>query len=159
MSVRMLCLGRHWNARTYRYEDLRSDVDGLPPPALPAELSALASRVAAAAGFAFSPDLCIVNWYTAGSRMGLHQDKDESPESIASGAPIVSLSIGEAAWFLFGGFTRKEPVEKIRLLSGDAFVFGGPARLRYHGISRIEPGTAPPGLPFSGRLNLTFRRY
>jgi DNA alkylation damage repair protein AlkB len=159
MSVKMLCLGRHWNARTYAYEDVRSDVDGLPAPALPDELAALARRAAHDAGFTVSPDLCIVNWYTKGSRMGLHQDKDESPESIASGAPIVSLSIGDDAWFLFGGFRRKEPVEKMRLASGDAFVFGGPARLRYHGVSRIEPGTAPGGLPFEGRLNLTFRQF
>jgi DNA alkylation damage repair protein AlkB len=119
----------------------------------------MAGRAARDAGFAFAPDLCIVNWYTAGSKMGLHQDKDESAESIAHGVPIVSLSIGDSAWFLFGGLKRKEPVEKIRLQSGDAFVFGGPARLRYHGVSRIEPGTAPGGLPFEGRFNLTFRQY
>src|ERR671911_2639676 len=67
MSVRMLCLGRHWNARTYSYEDRRSDIDGLPAPALPPELAALAMRAAGDAGFTFSPDLCIVNWYGAGS--------------------------------------------------------------------------------------------
>jgi DNA alkylation damage repair protein AlkB len=159
MSVRMLCLGRHWNARTYSYEDRRSDIDGLPAPALPAEFARLAERAAREAGFVFSPDMCIVNWYAATSRMGLHQDKDESPESIAQGAPVVSFSIGDTARFLFGGLRRREPIEKIRLESGDAFVFGGPARLRYHGVSRIEPGTAPPGLPFEGRLNLTFRRF
>jgi len=159
MSVRMLCLGRHWNARTYSYEDRRSDIDSLPAPALPPELARLALGAAQDAGFTFLPDLCIVNWYGAGSRMGLHQDKDESPESIAQGAPVVSFSVGDAARFLFGGLRRRDPVEKIRLESGDAFVFGGPARLRYHGVSRIEPGTAPPGLPFEGRLNLTFRQF
>jgi alkylated DNA repair protein (DNA oxidative demethylase) len=100
-----------------------------------------------------------VNWYITTSKMGLHQDKDESPESIARGAPVVSLSIGDAARFLFGGLRRRDPIETLRLESGDAFVFGGPARLRYHGVSRIEPGTAPPGLPFEGRLNLTFRQW
>jgi DNA oxidative demethylase len=159
MSVRMLCLGRHWNARTYSYEAVRTDVDRLPVPALPPELADLARRAGGAAGFSFSPDLCIVNWYTKDSKMGLHQDKDESAESIASGAPIVSLSIGDTAWFLFGGLKRKDPIEKMRLASGDAFVFGGPARLRYHGVSRIEPGTAPEGFPFEGRLNLTFRQF
>ena len=159
MSVRMLCLGRHWNARTYAYEDERSDVDGLPAPPLPPELAAIARRAGRDAGFSFSPDLCIVNWYSAGSKMGLHQDRDESPQSIAAGLPVVSLSIGDAARFLFGGLRRRDPIEKIPLESGDVFVFGGPSRLRYHGVSRIEPGTAPAGLPFAGRLNLTFRQF
>jgi alkylated DNA repair protein (DNA oxidative demethylase) len=159
MSVRMLCLGRHWNARTYSYEENRSDIDGLPAPALPEHLERLARRAGKEAGFTFAPDTCIVNWYSAASKMGLHQDKDESPQSIAEGAPVVSFSIGDTARFLFGGLRRREPVQKILLESGDAFVFGGPARLRYHGVTRIEPGTAPPGLPFEGRLNLTFRKY
>jgi DNA alkylation damage repair protein AlkB len=159
MSVRMLCLGRHWNARTYTYEDARSDVDGLPAPPLPPELAALARQAGADAGFRFAPDLCIVNWYTSSSRMGLHQDRDESDASIARGAPVVSFSIGDTARFLFGGLRRRDPVEKLRLASGDVFVFGGEARLRYHGVARIEPATAPPGLPFEGRLNLTFREF
>lgn len=159
MSVRMLCLGRHWNARRYVYEDVRSDVDGRPAAPLPADLALLAARAAEDAGFTFTPDTCIVNWYSATSRMGLHQDKDESAASIADGAPVVSLSIGDTARFLFGGLKRRDPVQKIRLESGDAFVFGGPSRLRYHGVTRIEPGTAPAGLPFAGRLNLTFRKF
>jgi DNA alkylation damage repair protein AlkB len=159
MSVRMLCLGRHWNARTYSYQDHRLDVDGRPAPTLPPELADIARRAGADAGFAFSPDMCIVNWYITTSKMGMHQDKDESRESIARGAPVVSFSIGDAARFLFGGLRRRDPVEKLRLESGDVFVFGGPARLRYHGVSRIEPGTAPAGLPFEGRLNLTFREF
>src|SRR5215212_1020559 len=69
MSVRMLCLGRHWNARTYTYEDVRSDIDGRPAPPLPPELIALAERAARDGGFSFTPDLCIVNWYVAASRM------------------------------------------------------------------------------------------
>jgi DNA alkylation damage repair protein AlkB len=159
MSVRMLCLGRHWNALTYTYEANRTDIDGRPAPALPGELARLAERAGHDAGFTFAPDLCIVNWYTADSKMGLHQDKDESPESIAQGAPVVSFSIGDSGRFLFGGLRRREPIEKILLESGDTFVFGGPARLRYHGVTRILPGTAPAGLPFEGRLNLTFRQY
>jgi DNA alkylation damage repair protein AlkB len=159
MSVRMLCLGRHWNARTYTYEAQRSDIDGLAVPALPPELASVAERTARDAGYTFTPDTCIVNLYAAASRMGLHQDKDESPESIAAGQPVVSLSIGDSAHFLFGGLRRREPVQKILLESGDAFVFGGTSRLRYHGVTRIVAGTAPAGLPFEGRLNLTFRRY
>lgn len=159
MSVRMLCLGRHWNAHSYAYEDVRSDVDGQPVPALPADFAALAAGIAGDAGFGMRPDICIVNWYRVGSRMGLHQDKDESPSSIESGAPVVSISLGETGRFLFGGRRRKDPVETILLKSGDAFVFGGAARLSYHGVSRILSGTAPVGLGFEGRLNLTFRQF
>ena len=159
MSVRMLCLGRHWNARTYSYEDVRSDIDGRSVPQLPEEFAHVAQRAAAEAGFTYTPDMCIVNWYSADSRMGLHQDKDESPDSIAQGLPVVSISIGDTARFLFGGLRRRDPVEKMLLESGDVFVFGGPARLRYHGVTRILPGTAPAGLAFEGRLNLTFRKF
>jgi alkylated DNA repair protein (DNA oxidative demethylase) len=91
--------------------------------------------------------------------MGLHQDKDESERSIAAGVPVVSVSLGDTARFLFGGLKRRDAVEARMLESGDAFVFGGPARLRYHGVSRIIPGTAPPELALVGRYNLTFRQY
>jgi len=159
MSVRMLCLGRHWNARTYRYESCRTDIEGLPAPPMPEEFARLAAHIAAEAGFEMHPDLCIVNWYSAGSRMGLHQDKDESPQTIERGIPVVSLSIGDSANFLFGGFKRSDAVQKILLESGDAFVFGGESRLRYHGVSSIIPGTGPSALGFDGRLNLTFRQF
>lgn len=91
--------------------------------------------------------------------MGLHQDKDEAERSLAAGLPVVSISLGDTARFLFGGTRRRDPVEAIALESGDAFVFGGPARLRYHGVSRTLPGTAPPELDLSGRFNLTLRQY
>jgi DNA alkylation damage repair protein AlkB len=159
MHVRMLCLGRHWNGRTYRYEEARSDYDQLPVPALPTELRDLARDIAAAAEMKLDPDLCILNYYGADGRMGLHQDKDESPESLAVGVPVVSISLGDTARFLFGGVRRRDPVEPVLLESGDAFVFGGPARLRYHGVSRIVPATAPPELGLDGRFNLTFRQY
>jgi len=159
MHVRMLCLGRHWNGKTYTYEPTRSDFDGLPVPPLPDEFRALANEIAQTAGMSLSADLCILNYYDATGRMGLHQDKDESPESIARGLPVVSISLGDAARFLFGGSRRRDAVEAIRLESGDAFVFGGPARLRYHGVSRIVPGSAPIELCLTGRFNLTFRQY
>ena len=158
MHVRMLCLGRHWNAKTYQYESTRQDFDGLPAPPLPPELRTLACDLATEAGMTIAPDLCILNYYDADGRMGLHQDKDEGPESIAAGIPVVSVSIGDTARFLFGGLKRRDPVDAIALESGDVFVFGGPARLRYHGVSRIAPGTAPPELELSGRFNLTFRQ-
>jgi alkylated DNA repair protein (DNA oxidative demethylase) len=159
MHVRMVCLGRHWNGQLYRYEDVRSDFDHRPVPPLPDAFREVAQAIAAEAGMTFTPDVCILNCYDAEGRMGLHQDKDESAESIARGLPVVSISIGDTARFLFGGLRRKDPVEAIALESGDAFVFGGPARLRYHGVSRIVPGTAPAELPFTGRYNLTFREY
>lgn len=159
MHVRMLCLGRHWNGKTYQYEDTRTDFDGLAAPPLPDEFTVLAREIAAAVGMRLVPDLCILNYYDAEGRMGLHQDKDETERSIAAGVPVVSVSLGDTARFLFGGLRRREPVEARMLESGDAFVFGGPARLRYHGVSRIIPGTAPPGLDLIGRINLTFRQY
>ena len=159
MTVRMLCLGRHWNAISYAYEDRRTDVDDRPAPPLPDDLAELARRIGRQAGFDVRPDLCIVNWYRAGSRMGLHRDKDESPESIARGAPVISISLGDTARFLFGGLRRRDPVQTILLASGDGFVFGGESRLRYHGVARILPGTGPAGMGLEGRLNLTFREF
>jgi DNA alkylation damage repair protein AlkB len=159
MHVRMLCLGRHWNGRTYRYETHRTDFDNLPAPPLPADFAELARGIARAAGMTLAPDLCILNYYDADGRMGLHQDKDESEPSIAAGLPVVSISLGDTARFMFGGLRRKDPVEARLLESGDAFVFGGPARLRFHGVSRIVPDTAPPELAMKGRFNLTFRQF
>lgn len=159
MHVRMLCLGRHWNGQTYAYEPVRSDCDGLAAPPLPDEFGQLAREIAAAAGMAQRADLCILNYYDADGRMGLHQDKDESAASLAAGVPVVSISIGDTARFLFGGLTRREAATPYLLESGDAFVFGGPARLRYHGVTRILSGTAPPELGLAGRFNLTFRQY
>lgn len=156
MSVGMLCLGRHWNALTYGYEDRRSDFDGQPVPPIPSSFASLAADAAARAGMPMSPDLCIMNFYSAESRMGVHQDKDESRESIERGAPIVSVSIGDAARFVIGGLTRRDPTRPLILRSGDVLVFGGPSRLRFHGVTRVLPGTAPEETG-PGRFNLTFR--
>jgi alkylated DNA repair protein (DNA oxidative demethylase) len=159
MHVRMLCLGRHWNAATYEYEPVRSDHDGLPAPPMPEAWATLASDLAAAAGFHCKFDLCIVNWYGADGRMGLHQDKSEGPASLEAGLPVVSISLGETARFLFGGPRRRVPAQTLPLESGDVFVFGGPARLCYHGVARILTGTSPASLDLPGRINLTFRAY
>jgi DNA alkylation damage repair protein AlkB len=159
MRVRMVCLGRHWNPLTYRYESTRADYDRAPVAPVPSEWVDLARTIAQAAGFQLTSDICLINWYGPEGRMGVHQDKDESRASIEAGLPVVSLSIGDTARFLFGGFRRRDPLETLLLESGDAFVFGGPARLRYHGIARIIPGTASQPLAMGGRLNLTFRQY
>src|SRR5262249_35682935 len=159
MRVRMLCLGRHWNGKTYTYEPTRTDYDGLPAPPLPDSFRTLARELAEAGGMSLDADLCILNYYDREGRMGLHQDKDEGERSLAAGLPVVSVSLGDTARFLFGGVRRRDPVESLLLASGDAFVFGGPARLRYHGVSRIVPNSAPPELHLHGRFNLTFRQY
>jgi alkylated DNA repair protein (DNA oxidative demethylase) len=159
MHVRMLCLGRHWNGKSYRYEESRTDFDQQPVPPLPREFRDLAASVAATAGTSLDADLCIMNYYDEEGRMGLHQDKDESQASLGAGVPVVSISLGDTARFLFGGLRRRDPVEALLLESGDAFVFGGPARLRYHGVSRVVPGSAPAELGLAGRFNLTFRKY
>ena len=158
MSVGMLCLGRHWNATTYAYEAARADYDGLPAPPIPDSLRAIAVAAAQRAGFAMRPDLCILNFYDSDARMGVHQDKDESPESIQAGIPIVSVSVGDTARFVIGGLRRKEPTAPLMLRSGDVVVMGGESRLRFHGVTRVLPGTAP-ARTGPGRFNLTFRQY
>ena len=168
MRVRMMCLGRHWNAMTYTYQAVRGDHDGQPVPPVPTAWRELAARLAADAGFGagapgdgpgFDPDICLINWYGGDGRMGLHQDKDESPASIATGRPVVSISLGDTARFLWGGMRRRDPIEPLLLESGDVFVFGGQDRLRYHGVARIVPASAPSELGLDGRFNLTFREY
>ena len=99
------------------------------------------------------PDACLINFYESAARMGLHQDKDEE----AFDAPVVSLSLGATGLFRYGGLDRRDTTKSVRLRSGDAIVFGGPARLIHHGIDRLIPGTSDL-LPQGGRLNLTLRR-
>jgi alkylated DNA repair protein (DNA oxidative demethylase) len=159
MHVRMTCLGRHWNPLTYAYVSTRADHDDAPVAPVPEEWVTMAASLAREAGFECRPDICLINFYGSDGRMGLHQDKDESASSIEAGQPVVSISIGDTARFLFGGLRRREPVEAMLLESGDAFVFGGAARLRYHGVSRIIPHSAPRELGIDGRFNLTFRQY
>ena len=158
MSVGMLCLGKHWNGLTYTYEETRSDFDGLAVPPVPPRLADIARTAATDAGFSLSPDLCIMNYYNSAAKMGVHQDKDERPETIAAGHPIVSVSLGDDARFVVGGLSRREATSPVMLKSGDVIVMGGPSRLRYHGVTRILAGTAPTGTG-PGRFNLTFRQW
>ena len=159
MHVRMTCLGRHWNPLTYSYVSTRADHDDAPVAPVPVEWVAIASALARDAGFECRPDICLINFYGSDGRMGLHQDKDEGAASLDAGLPVVSVSLGDTARFLFGGLRRRDAVESILLESGDVFVFGGPSRLRYHGVARILTGTAPASLALDGRFNLTFRQY
>ena len=92
------------------------------------------------------PDICLINYYGGDGRMGLHQDKDESPASIEAGVPVVSISLGDTARFLFGGLRRREPVETLLLESGDVFVFGGAGAAPLSRRDAHRPGIAPPAL-------------
>ena len=159
MKIKMVCLGRHWNAKTYKYETTRSDYDNLPVQPLPEDLKDLARRIAMKAGMRIEPDICLMNYYSAEARLGVHQDKDERPETIEAGIPVVSVSLGDTAKFMIGGMKRKDPVARILLESGDAIVMGGASRLRFHGVSGIVAGSAPVELGIQGRFNLTFRQY
>lgn len=159
MRIKMVCLGRHWNAKTYSYEPTRSDYDDLPVQDIPEDLKGLARRAATAAGMQIEPDVCLLNFYPEEGTLGLHQDRDERPEAIEAGIPVVSISLGDTAEFLIGGTRRKDPVKTVLLESGDALVFGGPSRLRFHGVAGIIPESAPEGIGVCGRFNLTFRQY
>ena len=159
MNLEMLCLGRHWNASNYQYETVRSDHDRKEVPALPEKLKNLAMRIAEQAGTALESDVCIINYYGAEGRLGLHQDNSEAQELLDAGVPIVSVSLGDTADFEVGGLRRWDRTRRVLLESGDAVVFGGGSRLRFHGISKVHGRTAPPGCGLDyGRINLTFRQ-
>jgi alkylated DNA repair protein (DNA oxidative demethylase) len=155
MSVAMTnCGALGWvsDRRGYRYTT-HDPLSGHPWPAMPALFSALAESAARAAGFErFKPDACLVNRYVPGARLTLHQDKDESDFS----APIVSVSLGLPAVFLFGGNLRKDKHRRILLRHGDVVVWGGPARLYHHGVLPLKDGHHP--TLGRQRVNLTFRR-
>lgn len=120
---------------------------------LPASFASLAERAARRGGFdGFAPDACLINRYEPGARLSLHQDKDERDFS----APIVSVSLGLPAVFLFGGMQRSEPTTRVPLVHGDVVVWGGPARLRYHGVLPLADGVHPD--LGRCRINLTFRK-
>ena len=105
------------------------------------------------AGYSAGPEACLINVYTPTARMGLHQDRDEQDFA----APVLSLSLGDSCLFRIGGTRRSDPTRSLRLASGDAVVLGGEARLAFHGVDRIMPGTSTL-LPEGGRINLTLRR-
>lgn len=133
----------------YRYEATHP-VTQRPWPDIP---EALVQLWRAVGNYPEPPQCCLVNRYHKGARMGLHQDRDEE----ALDAPVVSVSLGDSATFRIGGTTRREPTTNITLQSGDVIVFGGPARLAYHGIDRVITGTSRL-LSGEGRINLTLRR-
>lgn len=155
MSVAMTNCGQvGWvSDRTgYRYDPVDPQT-GRPWPAMPPVFGDLALRAAAAAGFAdFHSDACLVNRYAPGARLSLHQDRDEA----ALAAPIVSVSLGLPAIFLWGGSARTDRTRRIPLVHGDVVVWGGPSRLAFHGVAPLAEGAHP--LTGGYRYNLTFRR-
>ena len=155
MSVAMTnCGSLGWvsDLRGYRY-DSRDPLSGVPWPQMPPVFLELAQSAARAGGFeGFAPDACLLNRYEPGARLTLHQDKDERDFS----APIVSVSLGLSAIFLFGGEARNDKSRRVPLRHGDVVVWGGPARLRYHGVLALKDGVHD--ALGSRRVNLTFRR-
>lgn len=152
MSVRMSnCgpLGWITDEAGYRYEP-NHPVTGRPWPPIPEMLIAMWNELG---GYRFAPQACLINFYGAAAKMGLHQDRDEEDFD----APVVSLSLGDSCLFRIGGRKRSDPSRSLRLSSGDALVLAGADRLAFHGVDRIYPGTSTL-LARGGRINLTLRR-
>ncbi|GER28364.1 2-oxoglutarate-dependent dioxygenase family protein [Striga asiatica] len=179
LKLKMMCLGKNWDPETNMYVDRRPVDDSKPPP-IPGDLLKLVQgalqechshlesqpKVRKERNIipSVSPNICIVNFYTKSGQLGLHQDKDESEESLRKGLPVVSFSIGDSAEFLYGEQRDIERAEKVLLESGDVLIFGGKSRLIFHGVSQIVANSAPKALLDEtdlrpGRLNLTFREY
>lgn len=155
MSVLTTCCGKFgWisDRKGYRYETL-DPVSALPWPDMPETFRYIAQEAANVAGFRdFEPDTCLINQYSPGAKMGLHQDKDEHDFS----QPIVSVSLGLPATFLFGGLRRSDKTYRLLLRHGDVVVWGGVDRLRFHGVLPVVDGHHP--LTGNRRINLTLRR-
>ena len=150
MSVRMTSAGRFgWysDRRGYRYVDRHPDGAAWPP--IPARVLDLWRAVT---GLARDPDCCLINLYSGSARMGLHQDRDEAD----FGWPVLSVSLGDDALFRVGGIARSDPTRSLWLRSGDVAMLAGRARLAFHGIDRVRPGSSTL-LPGGGRINLTLR--
>lgn len=154
MSVAMTnCGGLGWfsDRRGYRYTAVDPET-GAAWPAMPALFTTLARVAAREAGFDdYVPDVCLVNRYVIGTRLTLHRDQDERDHH----SPIVSVSLGLPATFLFGGLVRRDPQRRVPVVHGDVVVWGGPSRMRYHGVLSIKDGVHP--LTGPCRYNLTFR--
>uniref|UniRef100_A0A9I9DZ03 DNA N(6)-methyladenine demethylase n=1 Tax=Cucumis melo TaxID=3656 RepID=A0A9I9DZ03_CUCME len=179
LHLKMMCLGKNWDPDSSTYGDVRP-FDDTKPPNLPDEFYQLVEK-AIKDSYAIiakdstiknpervlpwmKPNICIVNFYSQNGRLGLHQDRDESQESLDKGLPVISFSIGDSAEFLFGDRSDVDQAEKVTLESGDILIFGGKSRHVFHGVTAIHSKTAPKALLEAtnlrpGRLNLTFRQY
>ena len=141
------------DAKGYRYT-AASPATGLPWPPIPKAFSELIQVVTAKSQWPdFRPDACLINWYGAGAKMGLHQDRDEADFF----QPIVTVCLGDSADFMVGGFARSDKATALKVHSGDVLIMGGASRMRFHGIRKIYPGTSPLA-EIVGRYSLTFRK-
>ncbi|XP_057971959.1 uncharacterized protein LOC131160357 [Malania oleifera] len=180
LRLQMMCLGLDWDPQTRKYDKTRL-FDGSESPDIPREFDLLVKRAIQDSHAlikeddvevsnvedvlpAMTPDICIVNFYTTSGKLGLHQDRDESEESLHKGLPVVSFSIGDTADFLYGDRRNADRASNVLLESGDVLIFGGKSRHVFHGVPSIMPNSAPKFLQEEtnlrpGRLNLTFRQY
>ncbi|XP_071729223.1 DNA N(6)-methyladenine demethylase ALKBH1D-like [Rutidosis leptorrhynchoides] len=168
MNLHMMCFGRNWDPKTKYNSKYRSDGSHALP--LPHQLISLAeTSIKDSQAYddrmpSMDPDICVVNFYTSTGKLGLHQDRDESESSLKKGLPVVSISIGDSAKFLYGNSREVGKAKVVLLESGDVLIFGGKSRLVYHGVTKIIPNSAPLSLLQQvklrpGRLNLTLRQY
>ncbi|KAI3738085.1 hypothetical protein L2E82_28103 [Cichorium intybus] len=174
LHLKMMCLGKNWDPQSSEYSEIRS-IDNSKPPKIPDSFHGMVKRAMQDSNLhiqknkgkiipSMVPDICVVNFYTKSGKLGLHQDIDESRESLDRGLPVVSFSIGDTAEFLYGNERDIEKARKVNLESGDVLIFGGESRHIFHGVSSIVLDTAPRMLLEAtdmcpGRLNLTFRQY
>ncbi|PWA51581.1 Oxoglutarate/iron-dependent dioxygenase [Artemisia annua] len=167
LNLHMMCFGRNWDPQTKYVARYRCDGSQAPP--IPDKLVALAKASIEDSQRhdnvpSMHPDICIVNFYTNTGRLGLHQDRDESSNSLRKGLPVVSISVGDSAQFLYGHSRDMRKANEVLLKSGDVLIFGGKSRDIYHGVKAIIPNSAPLSLLKQsklrpGRLNLTLRQY
>lgn len=178
LRLQMMCLGKMWDPETKYEEHFGSDVPRT--LGIPDDFVLLVKKALSDAHLlikenevlkdveemlpGMAPDVCIVNFYTTNGKLGLHQDRDESKDSLDKGLPVVSFSVGDSAEFLYGDERDISTAESISLKSGDVLIFGGQSRHIYHGVTSVNPNTAPPALLQKtnlrpGRLNLTFRQF
>ncbi|HVI40122.1 MAG TPA: alpha-ketoglutarate-dependent dioxygenase AlkB [Anaerovoracaceae bacterium] len=163
MNLQMGSFGWHWNAIDYKYYKTRNDVDDRPVADMLPEIVDTAKPFSLAKFPYHNPDwdICLFNYYSPGSTLGMHRDNSESDTALSIGHPVVSFSVGASCIFRVGGLSRSSEYQDIRLSSGDVFIFGGESRLRFHGITKIFG--YEDRVPFSkslncGRINFTLRK-
>lgn len=158
MSLEMLCFGKHWSAVDYKYHDKRIDNDNKSVEIYNEYYNSLASKFSKIVfpDHSVDWDIAIMNFYKQSSKLGLHRDDSESKDTLTTGHPVVSFSVGYDSIFRVGGLNRNDECKDILLKNGDVIIFGGPSRLRYHGITKIIKNE---NSPIQGRINLTLRKY
>ena len=164
-AMRMMCCGVHWNSRTHRYVQRRSNIDGKNVPPIPPLLRKLCDDCLVCARnidetlVTMQPNSLLVNFFEPGGWLGLHRDDDENPETLEARLPVVSVTVGDSMEFYWLDPEDETQERSVRLESGDVIVFGGESRLIKHASRKVQTNSRPPGLKMrEGRLNLTFRQ-